>query len=404
MSERPDNATGSGAGAHPLRDAAKRHLADLIGFDTVSARPNRPIIDHMARSFAALGAEIAILPDETGDKANLVARLGPPDVPGVVLSGHTDVVPARAARWKTPPFEMDERDGRLYGRGTCDMKGFAACVMAAAPALAARRPRRPPYLCFSYDEEVGCLGAPAIARHLAAVSPPPWLAIIGEPTDMKLVTGQKGKVAMRVTVNGLGGHSSFAPHHVNAVENAAIIIAMIAERARRYATEGPFDPEFSVPHATMLTTMIEGGVATNVTPDACSFVFELRSLEESAARADLAAFIAEVEARLLPAMRAVASDAGIVWEEVFSYPAMGDATGAPGLEELRPILPEWAGKVSYGSEGGVFEVVGGIPSVIIGPGSIRQAHQRDEFVELSQIDACLDFLDRLAALLDADNA
>ena len=389
---------------HPRLDEAKRHLAALIGFDTVSALPNRAIIDHMASHFAALGAEIDVLPDVTGTKANLVARLGPEGVPGIVLSGHTDVVPARAARWTTPPFAMDERDGRLYGRGSCDMKGFAACVMAVAGDLAARRLRRPIYLCFSHDEEVGCLGAPAIARHLAALPSPPELAIIGEPTDMKLVTGQKGKIAMRVTVSGLGGHSSFAPNHVNAVEYAATIIAMIAERARRYQSEGPFDPDYSVPHSTMLTTVVEGGVATNVTPDTCVFVFELRSLEETAARADLAAFIAEVETALLPVMRAGAPEASIAWEEVFSYPAMGDATGAPGLEELRPILPEWAGKVSYGSEGGVFEVVGGIPSVIIGPGSILQAHQRDEFVEVSQLDACLRFLDRLGELLDAGNA
>jgi acetylornithine deacetylase len=388
---------------HPRLDEAKRHLAALIGFETVSARPNRPIIEHMARHFAAIGADILVLPDATGEKANLVARLGPEGEPGLVLSGHTDVVPARAARWTTPPFAMDERDGRLYGRGSCDMKGFAACVMAVAGDLAQRRLRRPLYLCFSHDEEVGCLGAPAIARHLAALETPPSLAIIGEPTDMKLVTGQKGKIAMRVTVSGLGGHSSFSPAHVNAVEHAATIIAMIAERGRRYRSEGPFDPEFSVPHSTMLTTIVEGGVATNVTPDTCTFVFELRSLEETAAREDLATLIADVEARVLPAMRASSPEAGIAWEEVFSYPAMGDATGQPGFEEVRPILPEWMGKVSYGSEGGVFEVVGGIPSVIIGPGSIRQAHQRDEYVEVSQIDACLSFLERLGGLIDARN-
>ena len=171
----------------------------------------------------------------------------------------------------------------MFGRGTCDMKGFAACVMAAAPAFANGELQRPYYFCFSHDEEVGCLGAPAIARYLADLKVPPALAIIGEPSEMKLINGQKGKIAMRVTVRGEGGHSSFSPQHVNAVEYASRIITMIAERSRRYEQDGPFDQDFTVPHATTLTTIIEGGVATNVTPDTCSFIFELRSIDQEAA-------------------------------------------------------------------------------------------------------------------------
>ncbi|MBI6629448.1 acetylornithine deacetylase [Pontibaca salina] len=380
---------------HENLDIAKTHLGRLIGFDTTSALPNRAIIDHMADYFAGLGAHITILPDETGDKANLIARFGPEGKPGLVLSGHTDVVPAGGANWTTPPFEMDERDGRLYGRGSCDMKGFAACVMAAAPGFSSATLERPLYLCFSYDEEVGCLGAPAIARHLAALDVPPMLAIIGEPSEMKLITGQKGKIAMRAHVRGTAGHSSFAPSHVNALEYAARIIAMIQDRGRTYVEHGPFDPDFTVPHATMLATTIEGGIATNVTPDRCSFTFELRSIDESRARPDLDTLLSEVEAQFLPEMRAISDEAGIEWEEVFAYPAMGDATRTPGFEALRHILPEWGGKVSFGSEGGVFEVIGGVPSVIIGPGSIKQAHKADEFIEISQLDACLYFLDQV---------
>lgn len=381
---------------HETLDKAKAHLGRLIGFDTTSAKSNRAIIDHMADHFAGLGADITILPDETGDKANLIARFGPEGEPGIVLSGHTDVVPARGANWKTPPFEMDERDGRLYGRGSCDMKGFAACVMAAAPGFAAATLNRPLYLCFSHDEEVGCLGAPAIARHLAALDVPPMLAVIGEPSEMKLVTGQKGKIAMRAHVRGTAGHSSFAPSHVNALEYAARIIALIQDRGRAYAETGPFDPDFTVPHATMLATTIEGGIATNVTPDRCTFTFELRSIDETRARPDMQALLAEAETRLLPEMQAIGPETGIEWEEIFAYPAMGDATGTPGFEALRHILPEWGGKVSYGSEGGVFEVQGGIPSVIVGPGSIKQAHKADEFVDIAQLDLCLHFLDRIA--------
>lgn len=380
---------------HPLLAEATAHLARLIAFDTVSHRSNLELIEHVAAHFSALGADLTRLPDATGNKANLIARLGPSDRPGLVLSGHTDVVPARAEAWTTPPFEMHVRDGRLYGRGSCDMKGFLACLMAAAPGFAARDLPLPVYFCFSHDEEVGCLGAPAIARHLAALPAPPMLAIIGEPSMMRLVTGQKGKIAMRVTVRGVGGHSSFAPRHVNAVEVAARLINMAADRAERYRTEGPFEPDFTVPHPTMLTTLVEGGVATNVTPSRCSFVFEIRSLCEPQARADLAAFVAEAEAALLPAMRAVDPQAGIDWEEMFAYPAMTSATQTAGFAAFADRLPGFGGKVSYGSEGGVFEALGGIPSVIIGPGSIEQAHKVDEFIEVAQLAACLRFLDRL---------
>lgn len=382
---------------HSRLDTAIAHLGELIGFDTTSAHSNLAIIEYLREFFAALGADVTILPDTSGEKANLVARLGPAEVPGIVLSGHTDVVPANPASWQSDPFRMEQRGSRLFGRGTCDMKGFIACVMSAAPAFAEGRLSRPFYFCFSHDEEVGCLGAPAIARHLAALDAPPALAIIGEPSEMQLINGQKGKIAMQVTVHGEGGHSSFAPQHVNAVEFASRIIAMIGDRSRRYEREGPFDHDFSVPHATALATIIEGGVATNVTPDSCRFIFELRSIDQDAAQADMQALIADVEAALLPEMRAITSEAYIDWQERFSYPAMGDATDCEMFKKLEPILPPRGGKVSYGSEGGVFEIDGGIPSIIIGPGSIRQAHKPDEFIEIDQLSQCLAFFDQLNA-------
>ena len=382
---------------HPRLEAAIDHLADLIEYDTTSANSNLEIIEHLRAFFVGLGTEITVLHEASGEKANLIARIGPVDMPGIVLSGHTDVVPANPTSWKSAPFSMEQRGSRLYGRGTCDMKGFAACVMAAAPAFVKGNLKRPFYFCFSHDEEVGCLGAPAIARHLAALKAPPALAIIGEPSEMKLVNGQKGKIAMRVTVRGEGGHSSFAPQHVNAVEYASRIIDMIATRSRRYEREGPFDHEFTVPHATALTTLIEGGVATNVTPVTCQFVFELRSIDQDAAAIDMRTLIDEVEAALLPEMRHQSSEAFIEWQEEFSYPAMGDATDNETFKQIEPILPERGGKVSYGSEGGVFEIVGGIPSVILGPGSIRQAHKPDEFIEIGQLNQCLTFFDELDA-------
>ena len=381
--------------SHPQLEAAISHLANLIAYNTTSAYSNLELIHHMESFFASLGAEVIVLPDESGEKANLVARLGPADVPGIVLSGHTDVVPANPKSWQSDPFKMEQRGSRLFGRGTCDMKGFAACVMAAAPAFANGELQRPYYFCFSHDEEVGCIGAPAIAHYLAELEVPPALAIIGEPSEMKLINGQKGKIAMRVTVRGEGGHSSFSPQHVNAVEYASRIITIIAERSRRYEQDGPFDHDFTVPHATTLTTIIEGGVATNVTPDTCSFIFELRSIDQEAAATDIQALISDVEAALLPEMKRQSAESAIEWEEIFAYPAMGDATNSEIFKKLEPILPVRGGKVSYGSEGGVFEIDGGIPSVILGPGSIRQAHKPDEFIEINQLNLCLEFLDKL---------
>ncbi len=374
---------------------AKAQLATLIGFDTVSKRSNRPLIDHMAAYLGDLGADITILPDDSGEKANLIARFGPADVPGLVWSGHTDVVPADEPEWESDPFEMIERDGYLFGRGTCDMKGFAACVMAVAPELARAPLSRPVYLCFSYDEEVGCLGAPAIARHLAALPVSPEFAIIGEPSMMQLITGQKGKIAMRAEVTGTSGHSSFAPQHVNAIEHAAEAIGRIAARARRYHSDGPFDPDFTVPHATMLTTMIDGGVATNITPDSAGFTFELRSISGMDPEADMDALLAEIEAEVCVPMAAKAAGTGIRFDRLFAYPAMGDARDSAGFARYAHLLPEWGGKVSFGSEGGVFEQIGGVPAVIVGPGSIDQAHKPNEFVALEQLRQCLGFLGSL---------
>ncbi|MCA1284104.1 acetylornithine deacetylase [Salipiger bermudensis] len=386
--------------AQDRQASAAQHLADLIGFDTVSRNGNRPLIDHMAAYLEGLGARITILPDETGAKANLVAAFGAEGVAGVVWSGHTDVVPADEPEWQSDPFTAEIRDGKLYGRGACDMKGFAACAMAVAPQLAAAQLSRPVYFCFSYDEEVGCLGAPAIARHLAALPVPPEFAIIGEPSMMELVTGQKGKIAMRAHVTGTSGHSSFAPEHVNAVEYAARAIAMISERGKRYETEGPFDHDFTVPHATMLATMIEGGVATNVTPDSCSFTFELRSIAGMDPEADMAELLGRIEAEVSAEMSAKTAGTGIAFEQIFSYPPMGEARNTTGFARYARLMPEaWGGKVSYGSEGGIFELIGGIPSVIVGPGSIEQAHKPNEFVALDQLDACVAFLEGVVAEL-----
>ncbi|WP_422377179.1 acetylornithine deacetylase [Roseibium sp.] len=384
-------------------ERSKQILSDLVSFDTTSHKSNLELIDFVADYLEAFGVSATILTDQTGKKANLVAAIGPQDRPGIVLSGHTDVVPALEEGWRTRPFELVETAGRLVGRGSCDMKGFVACILAMVPEFVEARINRPIWICLSHDEEVGCLGAPAIASWLAKRPVPPFLAIVGEPTEMRLVTGQKGKIAMRCHVHGTSGHSSFAPDHVNAVAYAARIVSLIAARAERFRCEGPFDPDFTVPHSTMLATMIQGGVATNITPERCSFTFEIRSLPVHDARAELAGLMTDVAGTLVPEMQDINPATGVVFEEIFSYPAMGDGTDSMGFLLFRDIMPDWSGKVSYGSEGGVFEQVGGIPSIIVGPGSIAQAHKPGEFIEIEQLDKCLGFLRQMTGRLKQSN-
>lgn len=383
--------------------STKSLLRDLVQFDTTSCNSNRKLIDYIVNYLAGYGVESHLIPDETGLKANLIARIGPDDLPGIVLSGHTDVVPAKEDGWLTPPFEMTEQDSKLFGRGTCDMKGFIACVLAAVPAMVATTLERPIYLCFSYDEEVGCLGVPSLVKYFENLTVRPFLAIIGEPSEMKFINGQKGKIAMRCHVHGTAGHSSMAPKHVNAIKYSAKIISMIEALADGFKKNGPFDHDYSVPHSTMLTTMIHSGVATNITPEASAFNFEIRSLPDHDAAAVIEHLKKMVEDELIPEMRDISIKAGVDWEEIFSYPAMGDSTDTPGFQFIKKLLPEWGGKVSYGSEGGVFEMIGQIPSLILGPGSIVQAHRTNEYIEIDQMVQCLDFIECLLRHLCVDD-
>lgn len=380
----------------------KSLLRDLVQFDTTSKNSNRPLIDYVASYLHHHGVFSEIIPDGSGLKANLVARIGPADAAGIVLSGHTDVVPANEEGWDSSPFELLERGDKLYGRGTCDMKGFLACLLAAVPAMTASPLLRPIYLCFSFDEEVGCLGAPLIADYLAGLHVRPMLAIIGEPSGMKYINGQKGKIAMRCRVQGTAGHSSLAPKHVNAITFSAQIISMIEDIADEFSKNGPFDYDYSVPHATMLTTMIHSGVATNVTPENSSFNFEIRSLPSQDPRAALELLKRRVAIELVPLMQSISSTACVEWDEIFSYPGMSDASDSEGFQLFKNILPEWGGKVSYGSEAGIFETQGQVPALIVGPGSIDQAHRANEFVDADQLCQCLAFLERLIIQMRGD--
>ena len=385
-------------------ECTKTILQDLVGFDTTSSKSNRSLIDYIVNYLTGYGVDSEIISDKTGKKANLIAKIGPDNIPGIVLSGHTDVVPAEEDGWLTDPFELTEKNQKLYGRGTCDMKGFIACTLALVPKMVTTLLERPIYLCFSYDEEVGCLGAHSLVAHLRNLEDKPFLAIIGEPSDMKFITGQKGKIAMQCRVYGTAGHSSLAPKHVNAIKYSAQIISMIEEISENFKENGPFDNHYSVPHSTMLTTMIHSGISTNITPESSAFNFEIRSLPNQGAREIIDQLKQRVECELVPAMKLISPKAGVEWDEIFSYPAMSDSSDTHGYQYVKNILPEWGGKVSYGSEGGMFETIGGIPSLILGPGSISQAHKINEYIEVDQLSQCLTFINNLLSHLAKDEA
>ncbi|MEM5530737.1 acetylornithine deacetylase [Gammaproteobacteria bacterium AS21] len=370
-------------------------LSQLIAFDTTSRHSNLPLIEFIEQYLADLGITSTLVFNEEKSKANLIATIGPKDQAGIALSGHTDVVPAEQDGWDSPPFELHQRDGLLYGRGTCDMKGFIAAVLVLVPQWQKANLTAPIHLCFSYDEEIGCLGVHSLIDHLDTLPVKPYLAIIGEPSEMQLINGHKGKVAISCNVKGTAGHSSFAPQHVNAIEYAARCIVYISDKADQIAEQGPFDASYTVPHSTMLTTMINGGRATNITPDDCNFQFEMRHLPNHPADKVLGEIKARIDQELLPKMQKIAPQADITWRTKFAYPGMDDATNSEQFSAIKHLFPKAAGKVSYGTEGGLFSTKGAIPSVICGPGNIEQAHKRNEYVAVDQLEKCLEFLANL---------
>jgi acetylornithine deacetylase len=317
----------------------------------------------------------------------------------VCLSGHTDVVPTDGQPWTVPPFELTERDGRLYGRGTADMKGYIACVLAAVPAFLAQPLRLPVHLAFSYDEEVGCLGVRSLLAALEHREHKPMLCIIGEPTELKPVLGHKGKLAMRCQVHGAPCHSAYAPQGVNAIEYAAKLIGRLGEIGTRLAEPARHDPRFDPPYSTVQTGVISGGRALNIVPAECQFDFEVRALpsdDPQQVADDLRAF---AEAELLPKMRAVKAETDIRFSEISAYPALVTDQQAQAAE----LIALLSGSrdfttVAYGTEGGLFHQAG-IPTVVCGPGSMDQGHKPDEFVSLEQLARCDDMMARLAEWL-----
>lgn len=370
-------------------------LRRLVEFPTVSRESNLELI-HFARDHLhGIGARFRLTYDDERRKANLFATLGPEGDGGIVLSGHTDVVPVDGQAWTSDPFELVEREGRLYGRGASDMKGFVAVALALAPEFAARGLNVPLHFALSYDEEIGCIGVGRMISDLRAAGIAPASCIVGEPTLMRPVIAHKGKKGFRCAVRGLTCHSAYAPLGVNAVEAAAEAIAFLKGLARRHRDRGPYDRSFDIAHTTVHTGLVRGGTALNIVPHECTFDFEFRHLPGDDPDALFAEFSQYLRQTLEPEMKAVHPDAGFTIVPLSVLPALDNRAEAEvvGLAQELSRHPE-IGKVSFGTEGSQFQAAG-IPTVVCGPGSIEQAHKADEYVEIEQIFECERFMRRL---------
>lgn len=375
-------------------------LARLVAFDTTSHRSNLGIIDFIEDFLSQHGVAARRVVSSDGEKSSLYATLGPAGEGGVALSGHTDVVPVDGQTWTSDPFTLRAADGRYYGRGTADMKGFIAAVLAATPNFKRRKLKTPIHYAFSYDEEIGCVGVRPMIAELGRDLPKPRMVIVGEPTSMQVIDAHKGPVRWHVEVKGRAAHSSMAPLGVNAITYAARLVAeleRIETDLKRTVRNARFDP----PYPTLQVTKVAGGTASNIVPVSCSFGFEVRALPERDP--------ADIERRLrhfadtecLPEMRAVAPEADITITRTNSVPPFGaDRDSDVVALALKLTGQNETHTVSFATEAGLFQDAGA-PAVICGPGNIAQAHTADEWIAESEIAKCMDFLARLGDWAEA---
>ncbi|AUM69883.1 acetylornithine deacetylase [Pseudomonas fluorescens] len=378
-------------------------LERLVGFATVSRESNLALIEFVRDYLQGLGVDSELIYNAERTKANLLASIGPSVPGGVVLSGHTDVVPVDGQAWTVEPFCLSEMDSKLFGRGTADMKGYLASVLAAVPVFLASALRRPVHLAFSYDEEVGCLGVHSLLDVLVRRVPPPSLCLIGEPTQLQPVLGHKGKLAMRCHVKGAACHSAYAPYGVNAIEQAARLIGRLGEIGAALADPSLHDARFDPAYSTVQVGVIQGGTALNIVPADCRFDFEVRALPDFAPQVVAEQLQGYAEQTLLPAMQAVAGDTAIRFEALSAYPGLATAPDSAAAQLVARLCGSDAfGTVAFGTEGGLFHQAG-VPTVVCGPGSMDQGHKPDEYVSVEQMAACDRLMDRLASYLCEPN-
>jgi len=378
-------------------------IARLVAFDTTSANSNLALIEFVQDYLARFGARMVLDRNPAGDKANLYASLGPEGPGGIVLSGHTDVVPVAGQPWDGDPFAMAERGGRLYGRGTADMKGFIGTALAMVPQFLARPLRTPLHFALSFDEELGCQGVPSLIHRLMRDLPRPKLVIVGEPTGMKIANAHKGVYGFATTVTGLEGHSSAPDRAASAVFAAARLIGFLDQLGLDLRRHGALDPAFDPPHTTVNVGLVRGGTAVNIVPRQCTFHWEFRPLPTADAEDIQARFDRFANEVVLAALRQRAPDAGIETRSTCVVPPLRPRAESPAETLVRHLTGlNAAGAVAFATEAGLFQEAG-IPAVVCGPGSIDQAHRPNEYVEIEQIEACAAFLGRLADWMQANS-
>ena len=375
-------------------------LETLIGFDTVSRNSNIALMRYIETLLGADGIAATLIPNQDGSKANLLATIGPVDRAGgdragVMLSGHTDVVPVEGQNWTKQPFEMTCSDGKYFGRGTTDMKGFVACAITAALKAQARPLKTPLHLAFSYDEEIGCQGVGSLIDLLSEAPLRPAMCIVGEPTGLAVATGHKGKIALKARCIGREGHSALAPMALNALHLGCDLVTALRDMQSEIKLNYPQDSDYDVPYTTVHTGRINGGVALNIVPNLCEVDFEIRNLAED----DPKKILKQIKVRadqIVVAAQTQAKEAAITFETTFSYPGLKTSGTADVVRFVTSLTgSNQTKKVAFETEGGLFSNRLDIPTVVCGPGSMMQGHKPDEYIEVSQIERCDAMLDRL---------
>ncbi|MFY9137596.1 acetylornithine deacetylase [Zwartia sp.] len=369
-------------------------LETLVGFDTTSRESNLGLIEYVRDHLQSLGLSVRLSYDADKRKANLFATFGDPKARGIVLCGHTDVVPVDGQAWNTNPFKAHIADGKIYGRGAVDMKGYIAASMAMLPAFMNSDLKQPLHIGLTYDEEVGCIGVQTLIKDLAEAGIHPAGCFVGEPTRMQVMTGHKGMRVTRCRVRGLEAHSSMAPDAVSAIEYAARLVEKIRGMALQIQKEGPFDPMFKTPHGTMQTGVIHGGTAPNIVAKDCEFIFDCRTLPQGNSD-ELIRQVQEYAETLKVEMRKISAEADITFETISnSAPLATDKEAAITYLGTSLARNNMLGRVSFATDAGWLNRAG-IPCVVIGPGDIDVAHKPNEYIEISQLEECLGFMDRL---------
>jgi acetylornithine deacetylase len=365
-------------------------LSSLIGFDTTSTTSNLELIDYIRNYLEDYSINSQLVHNDDATRANLYATIGPQDIGGVMLSGHTDVVPTSGQDWNSDPYALKSDDQSYFGRGTCDMKGFIACTLAGVPQMIAQPLKTPIHLAFSYDEEIGCVGVKELISVMEGFEVKPRIGLIGEPTNMQMVIGHKGKVAFRVEFTGASCHSAYITNGVNAVEYAAELISFIRNMNKQVKQRQMFDEGYSVPYSSFHVGNVSGGTALNIVPRQCQFEFEIRNLPQDG----LDELIHEIKHYatdiLLADMQSRFEQANIQFTPISHYPGLNTDPESNVIAYTRSINPvdEIGENVSFGTEAGLFDQHLGINSVVCGPGSIDQAHKPDEFVSRHQMRYC----------------